>query len=321
MPQMKDHNMKDTIPSLLLENLKARPVVAGALLIAAGALLPQQSNAVLIGYEGFDTPGEYTAGADLVNGNGGDNWAGTWLNSEDSGAADALRTNTPGLDYTDGNATSLQTVQGGAYQTGGGSDRVDAYYRQFTLPAVVQPGDQFWISALINVNSGTHGWNITLDDDAVPSGSNGIGFGRNNFQGNVVTGIIQSNASGTLTPVDSVPAGVANFIVARISVNGTNVSGNPTVDVWANPDLDTDLSIVAVGAGEGTYSRSYGSMSSIQNISLFSHQSVDMVFDEIRIGTTMQDVMVSAIPEPSAMAALFAGAILFGTVVLRRRRG
>ncbi|WOO40328.1 PEP-CTERM sorting domain-containing protein [Rubellicoccus peritrichatus] len=318
---MKDYNMTDSIPSMLLQKLKSGPAsaAAGALLLAAGAFIPLQSNAVLIGYEGFDTPGEYTANTDLVNGSGGTNWTGNWLNSLDSGEADSLRTDTPGLTYTDGNTVSLQTTPGGAYQQSASTnDRVDAYYRQFALPAPVQPGDQFWISALINVTSGTSGWNITLDDDSVPSGGNGIGFGRNNFQGNVVTGIIQTQA-GTLTPVDSVPSGVANFIVARITVDGTSVSGNPTVDVWANPDLDTNLSIVAVGGGEGTFSRSYGSMGSIQNVSVFSHQNNEVIFDEIRIGTTMQDVMV-AIPEPSAMAALFAGITLLGTMVLRRRR-
>jgi hypothetical protein len=61
----------------------------------------------------------------------------------------------------------------------------------------------------------------------------------------------------------------------------------------------------------------YNTITSITGLGLRGNDSSN--FDEIRIGTSWADVSPTAIPEPSACAAL-AGAAILGFISTRRRR-
>lgn len=271
--------------------------------VSAGA-----AHADLLIYEGFETPGDYTGGVDVTSSNvanPGEGFTSAWTNS---GAADALLASATGLSYTDSNSAMLQVTDGSAQNPV--TVRADVYSRTFALGFTPASGDELWMSLLFNRTDGNKGWAVTLDE-GTPNATGGFGFGSSNNSGAV--GAAMQQQFGNLLTVDN---NETQFVVGRLTFNSDNPAGPPTMDVWLNPDLDEDLSAVAVGGGDSTFTRNYTGVVNTQNLVIYSHQDNAIIFDEIRVGTALADVV--PIPEPGSLALVAAGSVL---VVVRRRRG
>ncbi len=266
-------------------------------------------------YEGFATPGDYTDNQNLdgTAATTGTGWDAGW--GKLTGTEDALYASTTSLTYGD-----LATTPGSALNPADPStnDRADSYYRPFDFNTTFSPGDSYWLSALYNRTEGGNNWSITLVstdlEDPDFNGRTGVGFGVN-ANGAGIEAIIQANTasgSGIVTTNNAV-----HFLVARVTLDAVSVTGNPTVDVWVDPELSTDLSAVAVGSGDNSYTRSYTGVAEVNALAIYGHQDVAVFLDEIRVGLSLADVVVtSAVPEPTSLAMACVG---MGLMLKRRR--
>lgn len=265
----------------------------------------QAAQAGLLAYEGF---AGYTNGSTLESQalDAGSGWtSNVWTNT---GTAGALVTSSTGLTYGD------LAVSGGSAGSSSG-ERVDIYHRNIDMSSFTPTlGGEIWMSALVNLTlDGNKGWSVTLDDGT--GSSQGVGFGAPNFNDQTASAIIQGGDGG---PAEETAINTGtNYYVTRITFDSVSITGDPVVDLWVNPLLSTDLSLTAVGGGDSTYTRGYSAVPNVENIVFYSHQDNGITFDEIRVGTSMGDVMV--IPEPSTYV-LFLSALSALYLVARRRR-
>ena len=276
----------------------------------AVACLGQVSSAALIAYEGFAVPGDYADGQNLdgTATTTGDGWTGGWFKK--TGSDDALLADDVSLTYS-----NLVTTPGSALNPDSPSaaDRADAYYRSFDFGTTFQPGDDYWISALFNRTTGGNNWTITLVDTDTPdtlAARNGVGFGDSN---DGLNAFIQTQDGQDDLAVAN---GQTHFVVARVSLDDTVVTDDPTVDVWLNPGLNDDLASVAVGGGDASFSRGFFGAPDVDLLAVYSHQSNEINLDEIRVGLNQGEVM--PVPEPGSVALVGAGAAL---MLARRRCG
>lgn len=140
-------------------------------------------------------------------------------------------------------------------------------------------------------------------------GSNGtvIGFGRTNTgEWGINTGSAFRSASGTT-------AGTLGFVVYKVTF-GAAGGANDRVDFFLNPGE----------SGEGAATASWAGLSlsdnSIGKIHLRAYGNANTQFDEIRAGTTWNDVAFVAVPEPSAYGLAGAGALSAIAFIRRRRK-
>ncbi|WOO43277.1 hypothetical protein [Rubellicoccus peritrichatus] len=286
------------------KNISMKSSLVAAAAVAVGTL-STEVHAILIAYEGFSTPAAYTAGTDLATQTGdGIGWTSNWSNTLANGSSGVVTSESSSLTYS-----TLPTTAGSAVGPTSGNTRVDTYTRSFSLGFSPTDGDEVWMSALVDLTTdGDRGWQVALSN--TNTFGSGVGFGASNGNAQTVAARIQGQSGSVVANNVGV-----NFYVARTSFT----SGNPVVDVWVNPALTEDLASVAVGGGDSTFTRSYGAVGSISNVVFYSHQDNRIVYDEIRIGTTQQDVGITAIPEPSVYAAAFAIGAL-GVVMIRRHK-
>ena len=284
----------------------------GKIGLLSGLLLASPAYGDLIIYEGFETPGDYTDGVDLAAST--DPTAGTGFTTAwgNTGAANALRGSNGGLNYTDSNGATLATTDGGAFKVGG--TRADSYFRSFALTPTPTAGSKLWMSMIFNRDSANKNWGVTLDAGAV-NGNGGFGFGEENDTSAPIISAVGANIQGSIGNRVEVGNGSTVFVVGRVTFDATDIGGSPTMDVWVNPDLDDDLASVARGGGDSTITRSYSGSASTESLVIYSHQDNAITFDEIRVGTTLADV-VPLVPEPGSLMLALAGS----TMLLARRR-
>jgi len=277
-----------------------------------GALAVSPASAVLLTYEGFD----YTASANVTGQTGGSGWRNpasfSWTTVGTTGTVAAS-----GLSYTGANAAYtafasaglagnyganvrnnrlLAIDTGGVYDTAGlrgagnfigGSTVTSTLWGSFLVGST-----NFASTHMIFNLSGGTGSSASIRQGGaggaiqITDGGSGTNFG---------TGSILTSALSTTNP---------NLIVFRMVFNGAS---DDTMSVWLNPTAATDTaSILATIANLA-----------LNTVELRNVQAANLVFDEIRFGTTFADVV--PIPEPSAFAAL-AGLGVLGLAAVRRRR-
>ncbi|WP_309384344.1 PEP-CTERM sorting domain-containing protein [Cerasicoccus frondis] len=260
----------------------------------------------MIAYDGFDSS-EYTVGVDLDGQGFGTGWGSVWDNSDTVNDPDGIRPSSTTFTYTDGKGESLANLPGSAAQVS--AERVDMYYREIALPGGGAAGSEYWISLLVDASSLTQGWQVTLSQSTTQQ-NQGAGFGNVNAgSDNGVSAMFRGIQTGYGSEALMETTGY-NFLVARIEVP---LADSVNVSLWLNPDLDDDLtSITPDSVSSGAFF-----ISEAQYLVVYSHQSNGLGIDELRVGTTMQDVMV-AIPEPSTYA-MFAGISVLGLMFIRRR--
>ena len=302
--------------------------------LLASVALAAPASAALLAYEGFGSGYNVGAGAttrdyptDHLSGQGsgtGTGFTSGWVKDptyasgsnvywlDDGGTASAS-----GYTRADGGQASystLSTTAGQAtYQTDAGLPGRVSYQRNFTTG--VSAPTSIFLSTLVTIDGSggvSLGFMTTNGTDNRPFqfGINQAGnlFARGNGAANMVTGSTVYGA-GTY------------FLVAQIQNGSTN---DDTIRVWVNPSLDGLGSADFVFNGttsagmpnfyvseNGSYQTRGVVLDFISNGLVAGSTSVD----EIRIGTTLQDVGV--IPEPASALLLIAGGCLSG---LRRRR-
>lgn len=287
----------------------------------ATCLITASLHAAPFAYEGFDVPGDYTNGVGIetaVTGNPGSGFSTAWVNTKTNAASDDndITGSALGLEYTDSKGNVLSTTAGSAFNAA--SDRADDYHREFTLPTTPTAGGELWMSLLFERGAASKNWGVTLDS-GTSSGLAGFGIGDDNSTGSGSFPGVSAAIQGTFGNRLEVAYDATVFVVGRVTFDATDVGNSPTMDIWVNPDLDEDLSLAAVGAGDATHTRSYAGSTGTDLLVIYSHQDNEITFDEIRLGESWSDVVAieGEVPEPSSVALIGLGCL---TLLGHRRK-
>ena len=296
------------------------PTVAAALALASSA------SASLIAYEGFNL----TAGNNNIAGSSGTGSSGFSTNWTTIGDANGGNILSPGYTYS-GITSAGNRAQ--VFNASANSDSSATYfYRTLSTPFTVAANSTgtFWASFMIQGTAaavGGAGATIGFFSDAAPTASTAmstpgaitIGSVGSNTNYRVANRALDTSGGGTVLTTGT-NAGNQVFMVAKITIN-TNSGGNELISLWINPTTFDGTEGSLGTASIASQSLSNLGISSISSIAFGSNYvntgSATLGLDEIRIGTTL--AAVTAIPEPSAFAAL-AGLGALGLVGLRRRR-
>ncbi len=300
------------------------------LALAAAALAATPASAELIFSDSFD----YTLNDSIVGKNGGD-WDASraWTAGGDTNGSLDAATVAAGLtlsDYaTSGNAVSLLTNSNG--------DGYTAYSAARQLPgsASFAASGDLWVSYLVNHNEDPSFANENFQsfaDIAVSSPSRLKTTSRTLFDDNNPDNIKvgANNSSGSVSAA-VVLQDTTYLVVGKFgAVNAPNFSGGTTATMWifdaaAYDDYKVG-SLDESGLDTSTLSRvthqtgtDFGSQ--LDSDDFFRLTSVTdfginnrAIYDEVKLGTTLGDVVV--VPEPASVALAAAG----GVLLLRRRR-
>ena len=304
------------------------------LALAAAALAATPASAELIFSDSFD----YTLNDSIVGKNGGD-WDGSraWAEGGPSNGSIDAATVVGGLslsDYaTSGNALSVVSNHNGA--NGGDNYAEHSAARQLPGAASLASGGDLWVSYLVNHNENPNFANENFQsfaDVAVSSASRIKTTTRTLFGGddpdNIKVGANNSSGSDS-TPVvlqDTTYLVVGNFT----NVNGAAFTGGTQATMWIFDEaayddykvgsldesgLDTNT-LARVTHSSGTDFAAQldsGDFFRLSSLTGFGTNN-RTVFDEVKLGTTLNDVVV--VPEPASVALAAAG----GVLLLRRRR-
>lgn len=286
----------------------------GVLAIAAAVGLSGHANAALLAYEGFD----YAEGS-LSGQNGGSGWGGAWT----AGSV------VPGsLSYG-----SLATTGNSALISGSGGSL--SAYRDF---AAEYGAGTYYIS-FIGQRLSPHG---TLDDNTVRASSFQIhkGFGTSGDErlsaGKATTAApnqlynwaLFSDGSGALLEESAEPITNLAFVLMEFVVQDDVDGEGPGVStdearMWINPSLDGPLGApdVELTQAEGNnHDYLFGRVRIFSGNSNAQGLYADFAIDEIRLGTTLADVGVNAIPEPTAAVLAIVGVAMAGRARRRTAR-
>lgn len=284
-----------------------------SILIGSGLLAVLSfSHAETIIYESFD----YTLGATAVDpdggANGGNGLPATNSGGDPTGTSTGLRNqwNTgevvAGLNYT-GLSTSGNAYRFTQSNIIGSGDNPFVYRSMTTDPFASyrigdsntadfgDDGDTLYFSFLMESDSATERAGIILYGGATryEIGVDFDGSGQISITGN-----------------DSGVSYVANetfLIVGQLDL----VSGNDTLSLWVNPTIGSALGT----ADLIDTSIAFEGLSSVSG----RYGSNNLILDEFRLGTTLDSVGISAVPEPSSYA-LIAGALSLAWITVRRRK-
>ncbi len=271
----------------------ALPAICGIALLAATSF---STRASIIAYDSFDYPSP--GNLDAQNGGGG--WAGPWGTSGNGGTY----TVTPGLTYT-----GLQDVTGNATTGAAASAQI---FRALSTPVNFTGSGSLYVGFLLSQTAVNFG-DVLLTGPTVNTG-NVVSFG-DPYTGNGASSFYAINGEGSFAGgfnPSSVPIntdGSTHLLVLELDYDASlsSTTGFLYLDPPTNVEtLDQSTSIAQiVGAGAPNFDRIR-----LEGASTSS-------FDEIRIGTTYQDIVT--VPEPSsvALATIGISGMLF---VIRRKR-
>jgi hypothetical protein len=289
-----------------------------AALLAAAALAPSALQAAAVIYEPFAFPDGDTT---LTGNPGGTGLSGNWN-------ASTLYTKDTGLTYGD-----LATVGDSSKVTSGWAKAEIGVTSSTAYSNLLADGGEMWFSMIMQVGAtgnrsyfalttrGLGGSNGDLNGDGTSpvEESVGIGFGlasNNTFYANVWDDAENGNwggnnlttaPDGNITTTTGTATIATHFLVGHIQWGATSADSDtitlylPGTNLTLGDAVSSSSGIIANQSGLDTLG--------FQNLTNFN------VYDEIRVGATIADVVV-VIPEPRA--ALLGG--LGFLLLLRRRR-
>ncbi len=280
--------MKPTLVSALGLFRRALPVELTTALALAALALPTSLSAALIGYENFN---HYTpVNSGLSGKNGGRGWSGAWT-AMPSGAT----ISSEGITYTlDG-----RSLGGGqSLKLTAASD--DAFIRGIDD---VDAGTDIFVSFLVQIKGGTAGTPVSgtyftgwQAGDTTPSISNdSIGYVG-------ASGKAGARVKNTSTPfAQSLNYGQTYLFVIKY----TNWSGAAyqTTKVWLNPSAaDEATANTAITQSQFVSGGGSGAFTGLRVRSFGLSSSNYQLVDEIRVGTSWDDVVSPPIAAPTSFA-------------------
>ena len=278
-----------------IKNVLITLPVASVVLLA---LTASTTHATLLIYEPFD----YTDVGDKLHGKGGSELGltGSWNESGGNEDGNGFEIAASGLSYG-----SLPTTGKAVDRPGGpGSSRAER-----AIAGTVSLPNETWFSILLQETNNNAAFAIASDPFVKHAGTltstTGVGFGiyRTGGAGGTFTAAIWHPVAGAASRTDS--SSPYDLTGTGLFVGKMTFGATDTLEVWhyaSDLTTSTSLGTVAIAIDESTLD--------LINIS----DSGLGVTDEIRVGTSLNDVLV---PEPATMALLAFGGI---GILMRRRR-
>ncbi|WAC18729.1 PEP-CTERM sorting domain-containing protein [Luteolibacter sp. SL250] len=263
------------------------------------------ADAALVAYDGF---AGYADGA-LAGNNGGTGWSNAWATA--SGATVNVAAN--GLSYNAGSITVGGNSQAVSILNDSNSGSVAT--RQFATIT----SSEVWFSLLVQPNGadGNDFIQLYVGTNNNFSNSGAVGDLNSNNNNNYWGARIRAGAgdSGTSSSGTALSNGNTTFLVARISTDGTTGAAGTydKIELWVNPTSTT------LGTADAFVDGSLD-LATTTGIDWFGIRTVNLdagdnfIFDEFRVGTTLESVVV---PEPGTISLTLA---LAGALAFRRRR-
>ncbi len=301
-----------------MKTLLSKSIRPAIITIALGHLASAGLHAAPLAFDGF----AYATGSSIIapdNGNGGTGWFSKWsgggLATVESSAT-AITYSSDGVTYGGGNSMSI---------SGGGTQNAAA--RAFSGTTIKNGLDVFF-SYTVRITGGTAGAAISsgsfisislLDAGFSSASDNGIILNGSSLGARV--------ANTTTSTTDTLRYGETYLVVGRFSDWDNTTNTYQQTSVWLNPAssgfTDTAFGTVVTTAGYASTSvaTSTGTGSDgYRGVTVRTNALGTNVYliDDLRIGTTWDDVVLSSIPEPSATAAVLGITAL--AAVFRRRR-
>jgi len=285
-------------------------VMVGFLVVTAAAT----AQAALVAYEGFNS---YSSGSNLFGQNGGTGWNGAWVDksSTENEDGDPITWNYTwvaggsGLSYPNLVATPGSGAAN-VFQEGGDT----LYFTAERYLAAPQSSGTLFISYLqyFSVNEAGKG------PDFVDIMGTGSRYAR------VITAwgssyrwclhAFDTGQSQVNNFAPAAQAGETHLVVLRIDFNASSI--NERIKVYLDPTLTSEE---ANTANATISNRDIGSVSGFKIVMRGNDLANSHSFDEIRFGTTWEDV-VPAVPEPSTLVLLGCGLAGLVSYVWRWRR-
>ncbi|MCC5844184.1 MAG: PEP-CTERM sorting domain-containing protein [Verrucomicrobia bacterium] len=271
-------------------------------LFAAGlslsALVCQGS---LIAYESFGD-----AATTQLAGTTADSGLGAWTLV--SGAAGSATYTEPGLTYpnlvTSGNKVTVTTGT--------------ALYANLTSPFTVADNSvgEIWGSFIMSTGNTSGDAALSLFQAASPTASSNalasIGL-INSGDARLIGGRTMDGGGNIGLVTSNVTVNQQNLYIFRITID-TNAGQVESGTFWINPTITAGMTVGDLGTGWSAGLTNTG-LAGVASIGLYTTGTNAAVFDEIRLGTTLDSVAV--IPEPGTLALV---GIALGSLVLFRRR-
>jgi len=288
--------------------------------------------------ESFDTP-PYTAGSDLDGQNGWNGGTGY--------VADAVKVNATGLTHANVLGASGGSINGLAvFGDNGGQGRLLG--STVGTDSNLGESTQIWFSALFslvgNVGASDEGNFVSIGFAAgsadgmrfglISQGDGGAGVSAGySFMSGIQAG--NPGGAGYVTADGYVGdpfvyvGGETILVVGRMTVqdataSGATPAGQEIFDFWINPtDTTSSTSIANTAAAimhRDDYSVLNGNWGAVTVGTEMVGSGIDGSYqDEIRVGTSLSDLGLATIPEPTTAGILLGGLALAATLVRRRR--
>ena len=302
----------------------ARSVVLSLLASAALVGATQQAGAYLLAYEGFD----YAPGVDLSGANGGFGWTTPWgVNS----AGTTIFGSVPGDVAAPGSLLYVDSADRMLFNTGGhgfysGQPGTSSPFRDFVGTGGVE-GSTVWFSVLLQRsgsmtnNTGTpfnpypRGANVSLFD----AGSERLAIGAPSGAVSNTLSLIPSGSGGNRVASDA-DYSLVNLAVVRIDYGAED---NDTAYLFVNPALGTEPALASAAAVTNNFNFNFARVRPFAGADDLGNGRpyAELLVDEIRVGTTWQDVtpFITIVPEPSALSLLGLGGLVAWAMSRRRK--
>ncbi|WP_269539156.1 hypothetical protein [Cerasicoccus fimbriatus] len=272
------------------------------------------ANAQFAIYDGFETPGDYTADTNVTTqtGGGSGDWGGSsWtLVTGSTGTSDPkFNTVTSSLNYSSG-GNSLVTTPGSLYKAPGANRIIGRDFDKTIYDSTFSNSStELWFSVVFAMEATTDVFFRAVSRDTV---INGPGF-------SVTDGSLQAVFnSGTSTGSVSLTQGETYFILGRLQ-QGVGTNGDDVLDIWVNPDL----AIAPIASGDLSREQNFNLTEAAISRSIIQSRNNDSLnIDEFRMGSTFDSVTpFTTVPEPTTFALITGMFMLTGALVIRHRRG
>ena len=231
--------------------------------------------------------GDYTAGASIVGQNSASalGFSGNW-----TGDTGIMRPQTENLTYGVGGSVV------GELATGGGSVQMDvtpyndSLRNTFHSLAGIAASGTYYMSGLVSVPADANGEAVVRFE--IPSGESSLGFGFLNQQA-----ILRTGSPSTTVPSTPFVADQPGFFVVKVEVDA--LGSNERLSVWVNPTQYS--SEAAAGPAKLVVDTidAWDSANLPTTLRLFTRNlggSGIAKFDEVRLGTSWDDVVVRQHP-------------------------